>query len=603
MRIILSLANKYMGKYKSTAVLAPIFVLIETVAGLLMPVLMARILNQGVNAGNMDVIWQCGLQMVGLAFVHIVTGIYAGRLTTVSSNGFGSRLRVAVYHHMQNFSFADVDKFSTASLITRLTGDVRTLQMSIQMGLRMLIQCPFQLVVAMFIVFTYNWKIALIYLALIPILFTGVMMIQRVVRHMFTLMREKVDNMNAALQENLIAIRVVKSFVREEHEREKFKVANEDLTRTNMRTMSRMQIMGPMASIIINTGLISVYWLGGHMVGYGEIPVGTLVAITSYLMQIMMSIMMFSMVYMQVTRAQACAERINEVLDAVPDIIDSGKEVVIAEQGESTKPEEYPEGTIVIGREDVGRVEFRNVSFKYSLTGTGEDVLRDISFVANPGETVAIVGDTGAGKSSLVNLIARFYDVTGGEVLVNGVDVRDYNLTALRDNIGMVLQKNVLFSGSIRDNMRWGKPDATDEEIIEALKSAQAYKFVMEEFPRGLDTEIQQGGTNVSGGQKQRLCIARAILKNPSILILDDSTSAVDSDTESKIREAFNTVLDHCTVFIIAQRISSVVSADKIIVLEDGKIESIGSHSELMQSSSVYNEIYTSQQEGGFANG
>ena len=603
---LFTLITHYLGDYKKTIVFAPIFVLIETAASLIMPTLIARLINEGVtpaiesggaNPETIRVMIMCGLMMTGLALISFICGITAGRLTTKSANGFGSRLRVAMYHHMQEFSFADVDKFSTASLITRLTGDVRTLQMSLQMGIRTLIQAPFQLIIAFALVIGYSAKLALIYLIAIPFLAVTVLTIQRTLRNRFTIMREKVDGLNAAVQENLISIRVVKSFVREDYEDQKFKVINEDMTRTNIGTMSRMQLMQPLTMLIVNATVITIYWVGGQMVGNGVLLRGELVAVIQYMMQIMFSIMQFSMVYMQVSRALACVERISEVLETEADIQDADLPAVFDSDIIEGMP--LDPNRPVVHRADMGRVEFENVDFKYYRTGTGDDVLKNLSFTVEPGETVAIVGNTGSGKSSLVNLIPRFYDVTGGSIKVNGVDVRDYNISDLRDSIGMVLQKNVLFSGTIRENMLWGKEDATDEEIIEALRNAQAYKFVMEEFPGGLDSEVLQGGTNLSGGQKQRLCIARAMLRNPSILILDDSTSAVDSDTESKIRATFNEGLSGCTVFIIAQRISSVIGADKILVLEDGAIEALGTHSELMASSGVYKEIYTSQQEGG----
>ena len=599
-----------MGPYKKTLALAPIFVLTETLASLAMPILISRLINEGVNpairSGGSDpqfirIMIQCGLTMAGLALISFICGLSAGRLTTKSSNGFGSRLRVAMYHHIQNFSFADVDRFSTASLITRLIGDVRTLQMSLQMGVRTLTQAPFQLVIAFVIVIGYSPKLALIYLCAVPPLALVVVTMQKRIRPRFMIMRQKVDNLNAAVQENLIAIRVVKSFVREDYEEQKFKVANEDLTLTNIGTMSRMQLMQPFTSLIINGAMISIYWFGGQMVGTGELLSGDLVAVTGYLMQIMFSVMQFSQVYMQVSQAMACVDRISEVLETEPDIQNAALPAI--RKSAVTADTKLAEGQRVINDEDIGKVEFKDVSFKYFRTGSGEDVLKNLNFSVEPGETVAIVGNTGSGKSSLVNLIPRFYDVTEGSVLVNGVDVRDYTITDLRDSIGMVLQKNVLFSGSIRENMLWGKQDATDEEIIDALRDAQAYNFVMVDSKDGLDTHLQQGGTNLSGGQKQRLCIARAMLKKPAILILDDSTSAVDSDTESKIRASFDSSLSNCTVFIIAQRISSVLSADKIIVLENGEIEAFGNHEELMVSSTVYKEIFSSQQEGGLSGG
>ena len=574
----------YWGKYKNSLILTPIFVLLETVVTLALPTLMSNIVDEGVARGDRQYIVVCGLLMTALAIMSVVSGFISTWNASRAANGFGSNLREAMYHHIQEFSFADIDRFSTASLITRTTSDVRQLQMAVQMMLRTFIQAPFQLLVAMTIVITYSWKLALIYMVAVPLLFIGVVTVMTLVDKLFLVVQQKLDAMNADIQENLIAIRVVKAFVRQRYERQKFKKANDELTRSNLKAVGVIIAMSPLATIVLNVVTLCIYWFGGRMVATGEIESGQLLAVISYLNQIMMSVMMFSMVLMQYTRSRACGKRIAEVLDAVPDIQD--------------KPD-APERVIA---PDHGSVEFRDVTFRYSRTGNGEDVLRHISFSAAPGETVAIVGGTGSGKSSLVNLIPRFYDVTDGAVLVDGVDVRDYRIQDLRDGIGMVLQNNVLFSGTIRENIAWGKQGATDEEIIAALKSAQAWDFVSQ-MPDGLDTVLQQGGTNVSGGQKQRLCIARAMLKKPAILILDDSTSAVDSDTEGRIRDSFSRELADTTVFIIAQRISSVVNADKIVVLDEGGVESVGTHAELMARSPIYRDIYTSQVEEALSDG
>ena len=574
----------YWGEYKSSLCMTPIFVLLECVVTLALPTLMSNIVDVGVASGDRGYIIRCGLFMTLLALVSLAAGYLSTWHASRAANGFGSNLRVAMFHHIQEFSFGDIDRFSTASLVTRTTSDVRQLQNAVQMMMRTFISAPFQLIVAVVIVFTYSWKLALIYLVGIPVLFIGVLSIMRFVDRLFTAVQQKLDAMNADIQENLIAIRVVKAFVRQAYERRKFKKANDDLTYANLRAVGIIIALGPLASVILNAVTLCLYWFGGRMVATGEIQSGQLLAVISYLAQIMMSVMMFSMVLMQYTRSIACGKRIAEVLDTVPDI--------------RSKPD-APAHPIA---RDRGSVEFRNVGFRYSKTGTGEEVLRDISFTAAPGETVAIVGGTGSGKSSLVNLIPRFYDVTEGSILVDGVDVRDYRIEDLRAGIGMVLQNNVLFTGTIRENLCWGKQDAADAEIEAALRAAQAWELVADR-PDGLDSVLHQGGTNVSGGQKQRLCIARAMLKHPAILILDDSTSAVDSDTEGRIRESFSRELADTTVFIIAQRISSVVSADKIIVLDEGRIESIGTHDELMQSSPIYRDIYTSQVKEALSNG
>ena len=574
----------YWGKYKNSLILTPIFVLLETVVTLALPTLMSNIVDVGVAGGDRRYIIICGLLMAALALMSAVSGFISTWNASRAANGFGSNLRQAMFRHIQKFSFADIDRFSTASLITRTTSDVRQLQMAVQMMLRTLIQAPFQLLVAMTIVITYSWRLALIFMIAVPLLFVGTVTVMTLVDKLFLAVQQKLDAMNADIQENLIAIRVVKAFVRQHYERQKFKKANDELTRANLKAVGVMIAMSPLATIVLNAVTLCLYWFGGRMVAKGELESGQLLAVVSYMSQIMMSVMMFSMVLMQYTRARACGKRIAQVLDAEPDIQD--------------KPDAVPRSV----EPRHGSVEFRDVSFRYSRTGNGEDVLKDISFSVRPGQTVAIVGGTGSGKSSLVNLIPRFYDVSAGAVLVDGVDVRDYRIRDLRDAIGMVLQKNVLFTGTIRENIAWGDEHATDEEIIAALKSAQAWDFVSQ-MPDGLDTMLLQGGTNVSGGQKQRLCIARAMLKKPAILILDDSTSAVDSDTEGRIRESFRRELADTTVFIIAQRISSVVGADMIVVLDEGTVESVGTHDELMERSAVYRDIYTSQVEEALSNG
>ena len=574
----------YWGRYRNSLILTPIFVLLETVVTLALPTLMSNIVDKGVAAGDRRYIVLCGLAMTALALLSAVSGFISTWNASRAANGFGSNLRQAMYRHIQEFSFADIDRFSTASLITRTTSDVRQLQTAVQMMLRTFIQAPFQLLVAMTIVITYSWRLALIYMIAVPVLFIGVVTVMTLVDKLFLTVQQKLDAMNADIQENLIAIRVVKAFVRQRYERQKFKKANDELTRPNLKAVGVIIAMSPLATIVLNVVTLCIYWFGGRMVATGEIESGQLLAVISYLNQIMMSVMMFSMVLMQYTRSRACGKRIAEVLDAEPDIV--------------SKPD-APSRTIA---RDRGSVEFRNVSFRYKRAGTGESVLKNVTFSAAPGETVAIVGGTGSGKSSLVNLIPRFYDVSEGAVLVDGVDVRDYRIEDLRDGIGMVLQNNVLFSGTIRENIAWGKADATDQEIIAALQNAQAWDFVSQ-MPDGLDTYIQQGGSNVSGGQKQRLCIARAMLKKPAILILDDSTSAVDSDTEGRIRASFSRELADTTVFIIAQRISSVVSADKIVVLDEGRVESVGTHDQLMKTSPIYRDIYTSQVEEALSNG
>ena len=435
------------------------------------------------------------------------------------------------------------------------------------------------LIVALVITIKLNARLSLVLLTVIPVLALGIGVIMKICSRLFQVMQQKIDGLNNTLQENLVAIRVVKAFVRQDHEKSKFKTANDQLTQAGMNVGLRVITMMPLMTVAMNAATVGVLYLGGKMVMKAQFDLGDLQAILTYVSQILMSVMMVAMTLLQLSRAQACARRINEVLDTEPSVENNDQA--------AARPLPAPRG----------EVEFRDVSFKYVASGTGDDVLEHISFTVRPGQFVAIVGGTGTGKSSLVNLIPRFYDVTGGAVLVDGMDVRDYPLEQLRSRIGMVLQSNILFSGTIRENLLWGDPDATEEQMIQAAKDAQAYDFIMS-FPDGFDTLLEQGGVNVSGGQKQRLCIARAMLRRPAILILDDSTSAVDSATEAAIRASFAKNLKGTTVIIIAQRISSVQYADEILVLDDGKIAGQGTHEELLANNTIYQEIYQSQQEG-----
>ncbi len=571
---------KFIGKYKVYAILTPLLVMVETIGELMLPNMMSNIVDIGVQNSDKAYMFRTGAIMLGIAVISLLGGLYSAKTAVTASQGFGAELRKKLYSQVQKFSFADIDRFSTASLVTRLTNDVKTVQQIVQMMLRVLVRAPSLMIVGVAIVFSHSWKLALIYLVALPVLFVIIRALMNSVHYLFKKAQESMDNLNSTVQENLIAIRVVKSFVRENYERKKFKKVNDAYTDSFIRALTINILINPFSTLILNAVTICLYWFGGNFVGAGELDVGELMAIITYLNQIMMSVMMFSMVLMDMSRAKACATRIIEVLDTEPSVVDP--EIIDDEADMRIK----------------GGIEFKNVDFRYPATNENEYILHNVSFSAEPGQTVAVIGGTGSGKSSLVNLIPRFYDACGGQVLIDGRDVRDYGIHNLRENIGMVLQKNVLFTGTIRDNMKWGNSDATDEEICAALRDAQAYDFVMS-FPDKLDTMIVQGGTNVSGGQKQRLCIARAMLKKPKILILDDSTSAVDSDTESRIRHSFSTTLKDCTVIIIAQRISSVSGADKIVVLDDGQIESVGNHRELMSISPIYQEIYTSQQEGG----
>jgi len=571
---------KHIRGYESAAILAPILVIVEVACELIIPKLMSGIIDTGIQGGGgMPYIIKIGLIMLVLALCSMITGVGSAKYSSKASQGLGANLRKALFDHVQEFSFADIDRFSSASLITRLTNDVNNIQMMVNMGLRMLVRAPVMLLAALYVCFRIHAKLTVILLCVVPVMGLAVGLLMHACHKLFTVFQEKIDALNDTVQENLIAIRVVKAFVREDHEKAKFRKSNDELRDAIIKAVTRVLFMTPIMQISFNISIVLVLWIGGRYVIGGTMTDGNLYAFISYIINVLMSVMMIAFTFLQLTRARACAERINEVMDTVPEIRDSANALHAA----------LPESR--------GKVEFRDVSFRYAATGIGDDVLSHIDLSIEPGQFVAIVGGTGVGKSSLVNLIPRFYDVTGGQVLVDGTDVRDYPVDKLRERIGMVLQNNVLFSGTIRENLLWGKQDATEEEMIQAAKNAQAYDFIMS-FPDGLDTFIDQGGVNVSGGQKQRLCIARAMLRHPAILILDDSTSAVDSATEAAIRRSFSENLKDTTVIIIAQRISSVRYADRIVILEDDHIAGIGTHDELLASNPIYQEIYASQQEG-----
>ena len=569
---------KYIGEYKKYFILAPLLVVGEAIAELLLPYLMGRIVDVGVANGDVKYMFLMGGLMILVAIGGIFTGVYSAKFSAKASQGFGYNLREAIFKKVQTFSFADVDKFSTASLVTRCTTDVKQLQMTAMELTRVLVRAPSLLIVSLVICLKMNWKLSLTFLVAIPTLLAVVMTVVHFTTYLFEVMQSKIDNLNATVQENLIGIRVVKSFVRLEHEIKKFKAANDDLMKTSISATIRLSIMEPSTRMVLYGTTLCIYWFGGHMVGGQTLLSGELLSFITYVNNILMSVMMFSMVLMGMTRARACGRRVTEVLNHVPDIQDN-------EEDTDDQPIR-------------GEIRFENVSFKYPQSDRKGMVLHDLNFTIPAGSFVAIVGSTGEGKTSLVSLIPRFYDTTCGNVYVDGKNVKEYKLNHLRKHIGMVLQNNVLFTGTIRSNLQWGDPDADDETLLEATQDSQAYEFISR-FPEGLGTGIDQGGVNVSGGQKQRLCIGRAMLKEPSILILDDSTSAVDSATEAKIRGTFYDKYKDTTVLLVAQRISSVQYADQIIVLEDGTVNDMGSHDELMARCRVYQEIYASQQEGG----
>ena len=574
---MLSLFLTHLEGYKKEAVKSPILIILEVICELLLPLVMAEIVDVAIPSGDVGYIFLMGGLMLVLAVLAMACGVGSAKYATFASQGFGANLRQCLFNQVQDFSFADIDRFSSASLITRMTNDVNAMTMMLAMGLRMLVRAPVMLLAALGVSLYLNARLAVILLVIIPLMVLAIAVLMKICTKLFDAMQKKIDGLNNVLQENLVAIRVVKAFVREDHERKKFTFSSDELMEAGLTVGMRIIAIMPIMMLCMNGATLAVLYFGGRMVMGDSFLLGDLNAFLSYIAQVLMSVMMVAMALLQLSRAQACARRINEVLDAVPSVQDK----------DETSSLPSPRG----------RVEFQDVSFKYAVSGTGDDVLSHISFTVEPGQFVAIVGGTGTGKSSLVNLIPRFYDVTGGAVLVDGLDVRDYPLETLRGRIGMVLQTNILFTGTIRDNLLWGKPDATEAELVQAARDAQAYDFIMG-LPQGFDTQLTQGGTNVSGGQKQRLCIARAMLRKPAILILDDSTSAVDSATEAAIRESFHKNLKDATVIIIAQRISSVQYADEILILDDDHIAGRGTHEELMKTNKIYQEIYQSQQEG-----
>lgn len=515
-----------------------------------------------------------GLLMLIMAAIGLAGGLMTMKTSSVVSQKFSYRLRKAMYDKISSFSFKNIDTFSTSSLTTRLTNDVTMLQNTVMMGLRILVRAPALLIVSAVFAFSINAKLSMILLVLFPIMIIIIAVILKFGFPMFQKMQKKIDNINRVVQENLIGIRVVKAYVREDKEKDKFHNASDELAKQGSKASGLIITVMPVMMLLMNFVIIYIYYKGSVDASKELMNVGQISVLANYIIQVLMNIMMVSMLMLQITRAKACGDRVVEVLDTDVDIVNPNN---------AFKP-----------TDPKGEIEFKNVSFGYN---DGIDILSDISFKAKPGSIVGIIGSTGCGKSSLINLIPRLYDVTGGEILVDGVNVKNYDLEALRELTGVVLQKNVLFTGTIKENIKWGKKDATDEEVIAACKAAQAHDFIMSQ-PNGYDTVLAQGGLNLSGGQKQRLCIARAIIKQPKILILDDSTSAVDTATEAKIRECFYNELKDTTVLIIAQRISSVAEADEIIVLDDGKIDSIGTHDELMQASEIYQEINKTQQKG-----
>ena len=568
--------KKYIIPYLSAFVIGPLMMLTEVAGEVMLPKFMSMIINNGVASRNVAYIGKMGTLMVLTVLFMAVGGILGAYFSAKASISFTSDMRNDLFRKVQQFSFENIDDYSTGSLVTRLTNDVQQVQNVLMMGLRMALRAPGMFLGALIMAFMMNRQLAVIILIVIPLLLAAILLILKTAFPRFGEMQRRLDRLNSGIQESLTNVRVVKSFVREDHEIEKFSKLNDDLKESSLRALRIVIATMPVMMFAMNVTTLAVVWYGGNIIIAGNMPVGDLTAFTTYIVQILMSLMMLSMVFLQSSRASASMKRINEIFDT---------EIGLNDDNAENKDKKVTEG----------RVEFKNVSFGYSGENGRKDlVLEGISFTAEPGQTIGIIGSTGSGKTSLVQLIPRLYDVTGGEVLVDGVNVKEYSLKHLRDGVGMVLQKNILFSGTIEENLRWGNEDAPMEDVIRFSESAQADPFV-KTFKNGYDTEMGQGGVNVSGGQKQRLCIARALLKRPKILILDDSTSAVDTATEAKIRESLYHDLKDTTKIIIAQRISSVQEADQILVLEDGKIIGHGTHEELLKTCEAYSEIYTTQ--------
>lgn len=569
---------QYLGKeYSRYSNIGRLFVAGEVILDMLLPYLMSKIVDVGIATQDIGYIIRMALLMVGIALISMVLGVYGSKYATLSATGFAKNLRQALFAKIQDFSFYNIDKFTTASLTTRLTTDIHFILMMYQMFIRMFTRAPLMMITATFMALRINSGLAIIFLVAIPVLAGLFALIISKALPLFTKMLGKVDGLNKSVQENLIAIRVVKAFVRRDYENAKFEAAALDLQYAQQRAEKLVIWNGPIMTLVMNACMIAILWFGGQKIAFGEMLPGALFSFLTYATQIIMSLMFISMVFTFFVISQASSDRIAEVLEEKIDLTDEGSNPnLVVENGE---------------------VEFRKVNFSYAKDKENL-TLSDIDLKIRSGETIGIVGGTGSAKTTFVQLIPRLYDVYSGEVVVSGHNVKEYSFKNLRDSVAMVLQKNVLFSGTIASNLRWGNEDASDEEIITASKVAQAHDFIMS-FPDGYDTVLGQGGVNVSGGQKQRLCIARALLKKPKILILDDSTSAIDTATELKFREAFKKTYHDMTVIVIAQRISSIKDADRIIVLNDGQVAAFGSHDELLETNQIYREVHDSQQKGG----
>ena len=569
---------KSIKEYKKESILTPIFVSLEVVMEVIIPLLMANLIDKGMYAGNMNEVLKIGLELVGSAMLSLIFGVLSGSVAAKASAGFAKNLRKDLYYKVQDFSFSNIDKFSTASIITRLTTDVTYVQMAFQMIIRIAVRTPLMLVFSLIMAFEINKELSLIFLILIPIVGVALGLISTKVYPIFDRVFKKYDDLNEIVEENVSSIRVVKSYVLEEKEKEKFSKTSNEIYKDFTKAEKIMALNSPIMQFAIYSALILISWFGAKIIVNSHmtaLTTGELTSLLTYSIQILSSLMMLTMILVMCTMSKASAQRIVEILDEEPDL-----------KNKKNPIEEVKNGDI----------EFQNVGFSY-IGKKNKEVLKNINLKIKSGETVGIIGGTGDGKSSLINLIPRLYDVSEGKVLVGGVNVKDYNLKALRDQVANVLQKNVLFSGTIKENIRWGDENASDEDVERVCKLAQADEFI-QGFDKKYDTYIEQGGTNVSGGQKQRLCIARALLKKPKILILDDSTSAVDTKTDSLIRKAFREEIPNTTKIIIAQRISSVQDADKIVVMDNGRIDAIGTHEELLKNNKIYKEVYESQTKG-----
>lgn len=567
--------GKQIKEYKKASILTPVFVTCEVIMELLIPILMAKIIDDGIGKGNDTLVYKVGALMAVLAMLSLLFGILNGKYAAEASTGFAKNLRKGMYENIQNFSFSNIDKYSTAGLVTRMTTDVTNVQNAYQMIIRMCARAPMMLIIAVIMSISISPKLSMIFIVAIIFLGGCLALIIYSAFGVFDKVFKKYDNVNASVQENVNAIRVVKAYVREDYENKKFNRAIEEVYRLFVKAESRVTLNNPVMMVTVYGCILALSWFGAKMIVVNELTTGELVSLFSYIMNIMISLMMISMAFVMITMARASAERIAEVLNEKSDLTNNDNPVYSVKNGD---------------------IDFNQVNFKYKSTSE-EMVLSDIDVHIKSGETIGIIGGTGSSKSSFVNLISRLYDVTDGEVKVGGINVKDYDIETLRNEVSVVLQKNVLFSGTIKENLRWGNKNATDEELVTACKLACADEFI-EKFPDGYDTYIEQGGSNVSGGQKQRLCIARALLKKPKILILDDSTSAVDTATDAKIRANMKKSIPGTTKLIIAQRISSVRESDKIIVLDDGHIDGFGTHEELLANNEIYKEVYYSQTKG-----